>query len=225
MRVLVVEDDPDIARLIVEAMKREGGVMDAVGNGGDGLHAARSSDYDAIVVDRRLPDMDGIELVRQLRIERNAVPILILTSRRAVEDRVAGLQAGADDYLTKPFAVAELKARLAALTRRPRAISDARLALGNVSFDVPTRDVQVAEQPLTLSRRELDLLELLLRRARQLTPKSVIEERLYGMEETLGSNSVEVHVHNLRRALERAGATVRIETRRGIGYRLAEGAP
>src|SRR5207244_6618468 len=100
MRVLVVEDDPDIAGLIVGAMKREGGVIDAVGDGGDGLHAARSIAYDAIVVDRRLPDMDGIELVRQLRAEGNTVPILILTSRRAVEDRVAGLQAGADDYLT-----------------------------------------------------------------------------------------------------------------------------
>jgi DNA-binding response OmpR family regulator len=222
MRVLIVEDDPDISGLVVEALKRDGAVVDAFAEGGDGLHAARSAPYDTIVVDRRLPDMDGVELVRRLRAEGNGVPILILTARRAVADRVEGLQAGADDYLTKPFAVAELKARIAALARRPRAMSENRLTLGNVSYDVTARDVRVGQQSLPLSRRELDLLELLMRRARTVMPKSAIEERLYGLGEALGSNTVEVHVHNLRRALERVGASVQIETRRGIGYLLTE---
>jgi len=222
MRVLIVEDDPDISGLVVDALKRDGAVVDAFAEGGDGLHAARSAPYDTIVVDRRLPDMDGVELVRRLRAEGNGVPILILTARRAVADRVEGLQAGADDYLTKPFAVVELKARIAALARRPRAMSETRLILGNLSYDVGARDVRVGKQPLPLSRRELDLLELLMRRARTVMPKSVIEERLYGLGEALGSNTVEVHVHNLRRALERVGASVQIETRRGIGYLLTE---
>lgn len=222
MRVLIIEDDPTISGLVVDALRRDGAIVDAFAEGGDGLHAVRSAPYDAVVVDRRLPDMDGMELVRRLRAEGNVVPILILTARRAVADRVEGLQAGADDYLTKPFAVAELKARIAALARRPRAISEARLTLGNLRFDVSARDVRVGEYSLPLSRRELDLLELLMRRPRHVMPKSTIEERLYGLGEALGSNTVEVHVHNLRRALERVGASVHIETRRGIGYILTE---
>jgi DNA-binding response OmpR family regulator len=224
MRVLIIEDDEDVVRLIGDDLRRAGHTVDAVGRIEDGLYAARQVAYDLFVVDRRLPDGDGIGLVRQLRAGGQQAPILMLTAQRQVSDRVAGLEAGADDYLVKPFALAELRARIAALMRRPRALTDGVLRLGNVVFDPATREVRIDDRPIDLSRRELALLELLMRRARHVMPKSAIEETLYGFDEALSSNTIEVHIHNLRRALQRHGATVQIETRRGIGYRLTESA-
>ncbi len=224
MRVLIVEDDDDVARLIGDDLRRASHTVDAVGSLEDGLYAARQVAYDLFVIDRRLPDGDGIGLVRQLRAAGQQAPILMLTARRQVSDRVAGLEAGADDYLAKPFALAELRARIAALMRRPRALADGVLRLGNVVFDPATREARIDDRPIALSRRELALLELLMKRARHVMPKSAIEETLYGFDEALASNTIEVHIHNLRRALQRHGASVQIETRRGIGYRLTDAA-
>jgi DNA-binding response OmpR family regulator len=224
MRVLLVEDDADVARLIGDDLRRASHTVDVIDRVGDADYAAREVPYDLLIVDRRLPDADGLELVHRLRADGIHAPILMLTARGNVADRVAGLEAGADDYLVKPFALSELRARVGALMRRPPVMSERRLQIGNVVLDVAGREVRVGDEPVMLSRRELALLELLMRRARHVMPRSAIEETLYGFDEALASNTVEVHIHNLRRTLQRSGATVQIETRRGIGYRLTEAA-
>jgi DNA-binding response OmpR family regulator len=222
MRVLIVEDDEAIAALVARDLRADGHAVDAVGLAEDGLNAALSTAYAAIIIDLKLPDRDGLDLVREVRRRQVHAPILILTGRRRIADRVAGLSAGADDYLMKPFAMAELRARLAALQRRPNRLTAPELAFGDVTLDRDSFEAQVAGAPLKLSRREFALLELLIQRGGHVTSKRVIEESLYGFDEEVTSNSVEVHIHNLRQALRRAGAAVEIETRRGIGYRLAE---
>ena len=224
MRVLIVEDDDDVARLIGDDLRRASHTVDRVEGVDDACYAARQVAYDLLIVDRSLPDGDGLDLVRRLRADGLQAPVLMLTARRSVADRVAGLEAGADDYLVKPFAPAELRARIAALARRPPALREGALRVGNVVFDPATREVRVGDEPVPLSRRELALLELLMKRARHVMPRSAIEETLYGFDEALASNTIEVHIHNLRRALQRHGASVQIETRRGIGYRLTDAA-
>jgi DNA-binding response OmpR family regulator len=151
-----------------------------------------------------------------------ALPILILTARDAVEDRVAGLNAGADDYLTKPFAIAELVARIKALLRRPGGVLGMTLEAGNLRLDTVGRELTVAATRVRLSRRELAILEQMMRRLGRIVPKAVLEEKLYGIDEEPGSNPIPVHVHHLRRQLEAAGASVIIHTIRGVGYILAE---
>jgi DNA-binding response OmpR family regulator len=221
MRILIVEDDPQLARLIKHDLEGVGYVADIVGLVSDGLHAASTIAYDALIVDLKLPDGDGMQLVHQLRSAGGAVPILILTARSATGDKVKGLSVGADDYLVKPFDRNELKARIAALLRRSRAITAAKLVLGDVEYDIATREVMIGGAPVAIPRRELALLELLLRRSRSFTPKDVIEERLYGFDEELSSNAIEVHIHHLRKVLTNAKSSTRIETSRGLGYRLS----
>jgi DNA-binding response OmpR family regulator len=150
------------------------------------------------------------------------LPILVLTARDAVEDRVSGLDTGADDYLVKPFATTELIARIKALLRRPGSVLGALLSVGNVTFDTIGRDVKIGEAPLLLPRREIAILEHLMRRLGRVVPKAVLEEKLYGVHEELESNAIPVHVHHLRRKLLDAGATAEIHTVRGVGYLLAE---
>jgi DNA-binding response OmpR family regulator len=220
MRILVVEDDAEIAGLIARDLRGIGYTVDSVDLAESGRNAALDVAYTAIVVDLRLPDRDGLELVRELRARGVQAPILILTGRRRVADRVAGLEAGADDYLVKPFALAELRARLAALQRRPSAVTTGAPAFADIAFDREGVEVSVGGRPLRLSRQEVRLLRLLVERGGHVLPKSVIEETLYGFGEEVASNSVEVHIHRLRQALRQAGSAVVIETRRGIGYRL-----
>lgn len=222
MRLLIVEDDGDIAALVTRDLRSAGHTCDAVGTAEHGLNAALDVAYAAIIVDLRLPDQDGMELVRALRARGVTAPILILTGRRAVVDRVAGLAAGADDYLVKPFAMAELRARVQALLRRPSLKPQSRIVFANITIDPEVREASVAGQPMPLSRQGLKLLELLVQRGGHVTPKRLIEETLYGFDDEVSSNSVEVHVHHLRNALRSAGAAVEIETWRGIGYCLAK---
>src|SRR5215472_5282791 len=170
----------------------------------------------------RLPSGDGLTVLAKLRSTHNTIPILILTARDAVEDRVAGLNRGADDYLVKPFATTELIARMRALLRRPGGALGVTLDAGNVVLDTVGRDASVARTPLALTRRECAVLEYLLRRQGRVVPKSVLEDKLYGIDDELGSNAVPVHIHHLRRKLLAAGATVEIHTVRGIGYLLGE---
>jgi len=224
VRILIVEDDPQLARLIKHDLDGVGYVADIVGLAGDGMHAASTIGYDAMIVDLKLPDGDGMQLVQQLRSSGGAMPILILTARGTAGDKVKGLTVGADDYLVKPFDRNELKARVAALLRRSREITAAKLTLGDVIYDVTTREVTIGGIPVAIPRRELALLELLLRRSRSFTPKGVIEERLYGFDEELSSNAIEVHIHHLRKLLSNAKSTTRIETSRGLGYRLSAAA-
>lgn len=220
MRILLVEDDTAVASLVARDLRAGGYTVDAFDRADSGLHAALDVDYSVLVIDLRLPDRDGLDLVRELRGRQVRTPILILTGRRKVADRVAGLEAGADDYLVKPFALAELRARLTALRRRPSGMVSDAPAFADIVFDQEGMEATVAGHPMRLPRQEARVLHLLVERGGRVLSKRHIEETLYGFGQEVASNSVEVHVHNLRLALRRAGAKATIETRRGIGYRL-----
>jgi len=222
VRLLVIEDEPRIAEILKSALQRAGFVVDVVRLCADAREALALTAYDAAILDLGLPDGDGLRLLAEARAARNGVPILILTARDAVEDRVAGLDAGADDYLVKPFATAELVARTKALLRRPGGALGLTLHAGNIAFDTVGRDVRVGAAALQLPRRECAILELLMRRQGRVVPKSTLEEKLYGIDDELESNAVPVHVHHLRRKLQDANATAEIHTVRGVGYLLAE---
>ena len=188
----------------------------------DAREALAVTVYDAAILDLGLPDGDGLHLLAELRSARNGVPILVLTARDAIEDKVSGLDAGADDYLVKPFATVELIARTKALLRRPGGALGVKLQAGNVVLDTIGRDVRVGELSMQLPRRQCTILEHLLRRQGRVVPKTVLEEKVYGIDDELESNAVPVHVHHLRRKLQDANATAEIHTVRGIGYLLTE---
>lgn len=222
MRILIVEDEQRIAEILTAALRKAEFTVDAVATAADANEALATIPYDAAILDLGLPDDDGLSVLAAMRPSGKDVPILILTARDAVEDRVLGLDTGADDYLIKPFATTELVARVKALLRRPGGALGAVLKAGNVTLDTIGRSATVSEQNVPLSRRELAVLEHLMRRLGRVVPRSVLEEKLYGMEEEVDSNAVPVHVHHLRRKLIERGATAEIHTVRGVGYLLAE---
>jgi DNA-binding response OmpR family regulator len=222
MRILVVEDEKRIAEILKAALSNAGFAADTVGRCGDAIEALAATPYDATILDLGLPDGDGIELLARLRTTGNRIPILILTARDAIEDRVGGLDSGADDYLVKPFAMTELIARTKALLRRPGGALGTILTASNLSFDTIGRDVRVGEETIFMPRRESAILEHLMRRLGRVVPKAVLEEKLYGIDDELESNAIPVHVHHLRRRLLDAGATAEIHTVRGVGYLLLE---
>jgi DNA-binding response OmpR family regulator len=223
VRLLVVEDEVRIAEILRSALSRSGFAVDAVRLCGDARAALEVNPYDAVILDLGLPDGDGLALLKDMRARGNAVPVLVLTARDAVEHRVAGLDTGADDYLIKPFAMSEVIARIKALLRRPEGALGALLKSGNIAFDTIGRDLRIGETVLVLPRRESAILEHLMRRAGRVVPKTVLEEKLYGIDDELGSNAIPVHVHHLRRKLMDRGATVEIHTVRGVGYLLVDG--
>ena len=223
MRLLLVEDEARIAQIVRAALLRQGFAVDVMGLCADAREVLATTPYDAVILDLGLPDGDGLRLLEELRSKGKGIPILILTARDAVEHRVAGLDAGADDYLVKPFAMDELVARTKALLRRPGGVLGTTLTSGNVALDTIGRDIRIHDQVLVLPRRETAILEHLMRRAGRVVPKSVLEEKLYGLDEELESNAIPVHVHHLRRKLLDHGATVEIHTVRGVGYLLIEG--
>jgi DNA-binding response OmpR family regulator len=222
VRLLVIEDEPRIADILKAGLERAGFALDVVSCCADAKEALALGSYDAAILDLGLPDGDGMDLLVELRPAPNRIPILILTARDAVESRVAGLNAGADDYLVKPFDIAEVVARTKALLRRPGGALGVALQAGNVLFDTIGRDTRIGGVPVQLPRRECTILEILLRRQGRVVPRSVLEERIYGIEDDLESNAVPVHVHHLRRRLQEANATAEIHTVRGVGYLLAE---
>ncbi len=222
MRLLIVEDEVRIAELLQRALAQSGFIADTVQLCVEARGALATTTYDALILDLGLPDGDGVKLLRELRVAGNAIPILVLTARDAVEDRVAGLDAGADDYLVKPFAMSEVIARTKALLRRPGGALGLVLQAGNIAFDTIGRDARVGTAPLALQRREAAILEQLLRRLGRVVPKGILEERLYSVDDELESNAIPVHVHHLRRKLAQAGADVEIHTIRGVGYLLTE---
>jgi two-component system response regulator TctD len=222
MRVLLVEDQPELVSLLTDGLARSGFAADAVGTVGDARHVLATMKYAAIVLDLGLPDEDGLTLLRELRRRGDATPVLVLTARDGVTDRVTGLREGADDYLAKPFAMEELVARLEALLRRPGNLLGRLLTFGNVSLDTDGRQVFVAGIARTCSARETAVLEILLRRGGNVAPKRLFEDQLFGLSGDVGSNAVEVYVHRLRKTLGDAGATVKIHTVRGVGYLMAE---
>jgi DNA-binding response OmpR family regulator len=222
VRVLVVEDEPRIIEIVQNALGRAGFASDAVRRCAEAREALALASYDAAILDLGLPDGDGLSLLADLQAAQCRVPILVLTARDTVEDRVVGLDAGADDYLIKPFATKELVARVKALLRRPGGALGTTLQAGNVSFDTIGRDVCVGGSGLSLPRRECAILEHLMRRLGRVVPKDVLEQRLYNADDELESNAIPVHVHHLRRKLQSAGAAAEIHTVRGIGYLLTE---
>jgi len=225
MRLLVIEDETRTAELVKAGLARAGFTVDVVGLCGDARAALAVTSYDAAVVDLGLPDGDGLELLRELRTQGNQTPVLVLTARDAIEDRVCGLDTGADDYLVKPFAMTELVARTKALLRRPGGALGLTLKAGNISFDTVERDVKIEGVSLILPRRESAILEHLMRRLGRVLPKEIFEEKLYGLDDEHGSNTIPVHVHHLRRKLQDAGASAEIHTVRGVGYLLTETSP
>jgi DNA-binding response OmpR family regulator len=223
VRLLIVEDEPRIIEILRTALTRDGFAVDAVGLCADARAVLATNPYDAAILDLGLPDGDGLKLLKDFRAAGNALPVLVLTARDAVEHRVSGLDSGADDYLVKPFAPSEVVARIKALLRRPGGALGTTLTSGNITFDTVGRDVRVGESVLLLPRREGAILEHLMRRAGRVVPKAVLEEKLYGIDDELGSNAIPVHVHHLRRKLLDHKATVEIHTVRGVGYLLADG--
>lgn len=220
MRLLLVEDDRELAEALAAALLRRGMASDHAATAGDALLMADAARYSAIVLDLGLPDADGLEVLRALRARLDPVPVVILTARGDTAARIGGLDYGADDYLAKPFDVDELVARLRAVLRRQGGFGGAELVVGNLRFDSVARALDVDGRPVLLSARELDVIDVLLRRPGRVVVKTLIEDQLFGLSESLGSNAVEVYVHRLRRKLEQAGATIVIETIRGVGYML-----
>jgi two-component system OmpR family response regulator len=219
MRILVVEDDKKIASFIVNGLKQSGYAVDLAGDGEEGLMLARTIAYDAVVVDVMLPKLGGLSLVQQLRAQGARSPVLILSAKASVDDRVRGLQAGGDDYLTKPFAFSELLARIQALIRRStQAPEPTRLAVGDLTLDLITREVRRGGEGIELQPREFALLEYLMRQANRPVTKTMILEHIFDYSFDPQTNVVDVLVHRLRSKVDKDKAM--IHTIRGVGYVL-----
>lgn len=216
MRILVVEDDELIARGLVAGLRTYGFTVDHVSTAAQAELSCAHADCDALVLDLGLPDEDGIALLGRLRKNGNDMPVLLLTARDAVEDRIGGLQAGADDYLVKPFDLGELAARLHALIRRSGGRSTNLVEAGPLRFDASSGEAWIEGKPVELSRREAVLLASLIQARGRCLSSEQLKDRLYGMEQDVESNALNVHIHHLRRKL---GGTV-VETVRGLGYRF-----
>lgn len=221
MRVLVVDDEPAVRQALDRALRFESYETELAEDGVTALAAHAAKPADAIVLDVAMPRMDGLEVCRRLRGAGDATPILLLTARVAVNERVAGLDAGADDYLVKPFALEELLARIRALLRRSTPLSDNEvLRFADLSLDPGTREVRRGARQIELTRTEFLLLELLLRNAKQVLPREVIFDRVWGYDFGANSNSLEVYIGYLRRKTEAEGEPRLIHTVRGVGYVL-----
>ncbi len=222
MRILVVDDDAAVASSLDRALRLEGYQVEIAADGTSALRALAVSPPDTVILDLGLPDLDGVEVCRRLRAAGDDTPVLMLTARDAVHDRVAGLDAGADDYLVKPFALVELLARLRALLRRRAGTEGEVLRFGDLSLDLSTREAHRGERPFNLTRIEFDLLELFLRHPRQVLTRDVILDRVWGYNFDSGTNSLAVYVGYLRRKTEEGGEPRCIHTVRGVGYVLRE---
>lgn len=220
MRVLLVEDEPEMASSLAAALKNYGVVVDHVLTLANANEAVLLNSYSAILLDRQLPDGDGLSLVPAWRARGIKSPVIMLTARGDLADRVAGLNGGADDYLSKPFAIEELLARLRAVLRRPAEIPSEIMTLGHLSFDVGSRQASIDGVPLDLPRRELVVLETLLRRMGRTVARSSLEEAVYGFDDEIQSNALDTHISRLRRKLSDIGAGVEIHAIRGVGYLL-----
>jgi two-component system response regulator MprA len=224
VRILVVDDERAVREAIERALGYEGYRVEQAADGAEALDLLARQPVDAVVLDVLMPRMDGIELCQRIRSSGDATPILMLTARESISDRVAGLDAGADDYLTKPFALRELLARLRALLRRTAEHNDRILSHADLRLDPETREVFRGERPIDLTRTEFLLLELLLRNARRVLTRELIFEEVWGYDMDWNSNSLEVYIGYLRRKTEAAGEPRLIRTVRGVGYVLREDA-
>ena len=220
MRILVVEDDPVLSNGLRAGLQMQGATLDIVESCADGRAALEASEFDALVLDLMLPDGSGLDLLAQMRAGGDRTPVLLLTALDEIGDRIRGLDAGADDYLGKPFDLDELGARLRAISRRQNGRASALIACNGIVLDPANMSAVANDKPVSLSRREFAVLQALMERPGVLRSKDALEERLYGWQEEVESNTVEVHIHKLRAKLGRHV----IETVRGIGYRVRVGA-
>ncbi|MDD5134856.1 MAG: response regulator transcription factor [Phycisphaerae bacterium] len=220
MRILLVEDYPPLQKSLAKGLREAGFAVDATGNGQDGLWYAMSNDYDVIILDLMLPKMDGLSILKKLREEKKANHILILTAKDTVEDRITGLNMGADDYLSKPFAFGELLARLRALMRRNYVQKNPILKVQDLRIDLNARRVWRADEEITLTSREYMLLEYLAMRTGQIVSRTDIWEHVYEFNSEASSNVVDVYIGYLRKKIEKDGAPPLIQTVRGQGYIL-----
>ncbi len=223
MRILVVEDEPKLARALQKGLSEEQYAVDVAGDGDEGLHLARAKAYDLVLLDLMIPGMSGLELLRTLRAEGQDVPVLILTARDAVADRVEGLDSGADDYLTKPFSFEELLARARALLRRASPHPESQtLKVDTLELDPVTRAVQRDGAPIELSPKEFALLEYMMRHPNRVLSRTVLSEHVWGEFDTL-TNVIDVYVHYLREKIDKGQQVKLIHTVRGAGYVLKAG--
>lgn len=214
MHILLIEDNAALAHGLKVALTKEGFVVNHVASGQHGLETVKTAAPDMVVLDLGLPDMDGLQVLQRLRKLPTQVPVLILTARDQVEDKVKGLESGADDYLPKPFEMAELVARLRVIERRLTGVSDSHISIRNVTLHPQHHLAKIGDENLELSRREFMLLKTLMENAGKVQTRSALEARLYSWDEEVASNTLEVHIHNLRKKL---GADF-IKTVRGVGY-------
>ena len=222
MRILVVEDDSLLADAVARAFSQAAHSVDVVATGEAADRVLIGTSYDLVLLDVSLPKMDGLEVLRRLRARRSKVPVILLTVRDTLEDRIVGLDGGADDYVTKPFHLGELEARARAVARRAQGAATSDLVHGALRLDVAGRRLYADDEPVELSMREFALAELLLERIGKVVTRQQIVDKIYGWEEAAASNSIEVFIHRLRRKLEPSGVNIR--TVRGMGY-LIEKAP
>jgi two-component system response regulator TctD len=216
MRLLIVEDTADLAEAIAGRMRKLGYAVDLVGNGEEADELLRSESYHLVVLDLTLPGIGGKEVLHRLRQRRSRTPVLVLTARSDVDDKVGALDYGADDYLVKPFDFRELEARCRALLRRPHGMASSEVSFGDLVFDGAAKRVTVAGQPVELGSREFRLLELFLANLGRVLSKEALLDQLFGLEDAVAPNAVELYVSRLRRKLE--GSAVKIRTLRGLGY-------
>jgi two-component system response regulator TctD len=225
MRLLLVEDNARLSDLVTGGLTKEGFAVDTVTTIVDAVNALSTTHFATVILDLGLPDGDGLSIIRHLRAKGDETPVLVLTARHGVGDRVKGLHHGADDYLGKPFAFEELVARIRALLRRPAAYLGRELRLGRVSFDIEAREIEVDGARHGIAPREATVLEVLMRRMNRVVPKKMLEDQLYGLSADGSVNAVEVYVHRLRRQLADLGAGLAIHTVRGVGYLIREETP
>jgi two-component system OmpR family response regulator len=220
MRLLIVEDNAEVVAALRRGL-RSSYVIDVASTGRDGLHQAEVGEYDLILLDLSLPDKDGREVCRELRASRSKVPILILTARSEVNEKVALLDQGADDYLTKPFSLEELKARIRALLRRDSpSVDSSNVAVGDLTLDTATRSVTRGEAAIKLRRKEFDLLEYLMRNAGKTVTRQMILDHVWDMNDSLWTNAIDVHIKYLRDKIDRPFGSHMIKTVHGVGYKL-----
>jgi DNA-binding response OmpR family regulator len=222
MRILVVEDNRDLAANLGDYLEERGHTVDYAADGPTGLHLAIANDFDAIVLDLNLPGLDGLEVCRRLRNEgRKRTPVLMLTARDALDNKLAGFDAGADDYLVKPFALQEVEARLGVLARRGKAAQPRVLGVADLEYNLDTLEVRRGGQSISLNPTALKILQALMEASPAVVPRQELESRVWG-EELPDSDSLRVHIHGLRAAVDKPFGKALIQTRHGIGYRIAD---
>jgi two-component system response regulator TctD len=220
MRLLIVEDNSEFADLLVKGLRAAGYEADVLSSIDEAGTILRTTQYAALILDLGLPDGDGLALVREIRHRKSSIPVLVLTARGSLQDRVHGLRSGADDYIVKPCALEELIARIEARMRRPGHLLRGTLCIANLEFDTGNRQASINNEPQLLSARETAVLELLMRSKGRVVSKKQVEDHIFGHCNDIASNAVEVYVHRLRRRLAEKGAKVEVHTIRGVGYLL-----